>query len=165
MDNTHLLINLTELRFVFIQGPTNIVDDLCLSLYWQHFVQSQKELELFTNSGTGQCNLKRQRGEEDQPQKRNAVPNIISEDKTSRHIPSGVERGLFKGFRSGEAKHVHPSHSIMLYANLHFSHYLQNNQTRQTDLQNRPEWAFDPKRCAFQRSVNPTHHDLPDRGC
>lgn len=47
LDDTHLLIDLTELGFILIHGPTNIVDDLCLPLYWQHFIQSQKIVHEF----------------------------------------------------------------------------------------------------------------------
>ncbi|MBZ6429871.1 MAG: hypothetical protein LBE64_01895 [Acinetobacter pittii] len=61
--DTHLLIDLTELGFILIQRPTDLVDDLCLSLYWQHLVELQKKKkrkkeisDLCTNAGTGKCN-------------------------------------------------------------------------------------------------------------
>lgn len=69
MDNTHLLVNLTELRFVFIQSPTNIVDDLCLSLYWQHFVQSQKNWNCSRILGLGNAILKGNEARKTSPKK------------------------------------------------------------------------------------------------
>jgi hypothetical protein len=84
--DTHLLINLTELGFILIQRPTDLVDDLCLSLYWQHLVELQKKFkkklkrksELCTNAGAGKCNLKGKDAKKNS-QERNSVPNITSQ--------------------------------------------------------------------------------------
>lgn len=38
-DNaTYLLVDLTQLGFILVQGPADLLDNFCLSLHWQHVV-------------------------------------------------------------------------------------------------------------------------------
>jgi hypothetical protein len=75
--DTHLLIDLTELGFILIQRPTDLVDDLCLSLYWQHLVVLQKFPNCPQMLMLGNATLKVEETKKNS-QERNSVPNITS---------------------------------------------------------------------------------------